>query len=66
MGTIDEMFRACGFLDDSSWSSDDDSSKKSLFRVIMENFDTLFVAENFDIFTPWEVLEPEYLKNKKR
>ena len=40
-------------------------NEKSLFRVIEENYDTLFLfAENLEDFTPREVLEFEYLIGK--
>ena len=39
-------------------------NEKSLFRVIMENYDTLFFHRKFQIFSHLELLEPEYLKNK--
>ena len=32
---------------------------------ILELFPELF-AQNLDFFTPWKVLEPEYLKNEMR
>ena len=43
-------------------------NEKSLFRVIMENYGKYLelFAQNLYFFTPWEVLESEYLKNEKR
>ena len=42
-------------------------NEKSLFRVIEENYDTLYFVlfgENLEFFTLREVLESEYLKGK--
>ena len=40
-------------------------NEKSLFRVIEENYATLFFSQkNLEYFTPREVLESEYLKGK--
>ena len=41
--------------------------QKSLFQVIMENYNTYNCSHlNLDFFTPLVVLESEYLNNEKR